>query len=188
MFLGMGHHQRPVTGQWRPRCWLSCHGGCIADACSGCGVDVNNYMMSKVRVSPYSVVKLFTYNVSCFLKQTPASDCLSFLRTNLAYPLSSAQSSQFPRGPDVQALQYKTQATQAQLEAQQEVEHRKRLEAEARAVAQARLTANPAVSAVLLTQCHPLHLLITHPKCCMCCLLQQHSAMTHCACVVKPPA
>ena len=46
----------------------------------------------------------------------------------------------------MQALQYKTQATQAQLEAQQEAEARKRIEAEARAVAQARMTANPAVS------------------------------------------
>lgn len=46
----------------------------------------------------------------------------------------------------MQALQYKTQANQAQLEAQQEAEARKRLEAEARAVAQARMTATPAVS------------------------------------------
>lgn len=51
----------------------------------------------------------------------------------------------------VQALQYKTQATQAQLEAQQEAEARKRIEAEARAVAQARMTANPAVSAAYFT-------------------------------------
>lgn len=49
---------------------------------------------------------------------------------------------------DLQALQYKTQATQAQLEAQQEAEARKRIEAEARAVAQARMPANPAVSSV----------------------------------------
>ena len=47
----------------------------------------------------------------------------------------------------VQALQYKTQATQAQLKAQQEAEARKRIEAEAQAVAaRARMSEKPRVS------------------------------------------
>ena len=48
---------------------------------------------------------------------------------------------------NLQALQYKTQASQAQLKAQQEAEARKRVEAEARAVAaQARMSEKPRVS------------------------------------------
>lgn len=45
-----------------------------------------------------------------------------------------------------QALQYKTQATQAQLKAQQEAEARKRIEAEAARAVAARMTEKPRVS------------------------------------------
>lgn len=46
----------------------------------------------------------------------------------------------------LQALQYKTQATQAQLKAQQETEARKRIEAEAARAVAARMTEKPRVS------------------------------------------
>lgn len=45
----------------------------------------------------------------------------------------------------LQALQYKTQATQAQLKAQQEAEARKRVEAEAARAAAARMSEKPRV-------------------------------------------
>ena len=52
----------------------------------------------------------------------------------------------------LQALQYKTQASQAQLKAQQEADARKRIEAEARAVAaQARMSEKPRVCIVHCT-------------------------------------
>ena len=57
----------------------------------------------------------------------------------------------------MQAMQYKTQATQAQLEAQQETEARKRVEAEAQAVAQSYMAAKQNVSLPWSTTCmlHP---------------------------------
>ena len=50
----------------------------------------------------------------------------------------------------VQALQYKTQATQAQLKAQQEAEARKRIEAEAARAVAARMTEKPRVSSSII--------------------------------------
>lgn len=51
---------------------------------------------------------------------------------------------------NLQALQYKTQATQAQLKAQQEAEARKRIEAEAARAVAARMTEKPRVSSFSL--------------------------------------